>query len=146
MDKRSITPQEDAKKLAADFVRITETIIRFLQIFLTDTLAKRIVSILLIAIGIKDDKVAAAVGLSERSIWALRKVMVGGNIDSLLEVGHGSGRPRKSKDIERAIIEELEKNNYHTRQQIVDMILEKFGVVMSVSTVGRLLKKTTSED
>jgi transposase len=101
---------------------------------------------LLIAIGIKDDKVAVAVGLSERSIWTLRKAMVGGNIDSLLEVGGGSGRPRKAREIESAIVEELEKNNYHTRQQIADMIFEKFGIVMSVSTVGRLLKKTASED
>jgi transposase len=146
MDKRSAVPQEDAVKLAADFDRIAETIVQCLQMFLTDTLAKRIVSMLLIAIGIKDDKVAATVGLSERSIWTLRKAMVSGNIDSLLEVGGGRGRPRKAKDIERAIIDELEKNNYHTRQQIADMILEKFGVVMSVSTVGRLLKKTTSGD
>jgi transposase len=146
MDKRSAAPQEDAIKLAADFVRIAETIVRFLQIFLTDTLAKRIVSMILIAIGIKDDKIAAAVGLSERSIWTLRKAMVGGNIDSLLKVGSGSGRPRKAKDLECDIIAELDKNNYHTRQQIADMILEKFGVVMSVSTVGRLLKKTASGD
>jgi len=146
MDKRSAVPQEDAIKLAADFVRITETITRFLQMFLTDTLAKRIVSMILIAIGIKDDRVATAVGLSERSIWALRKAMVGGDIESLLEVGSGSGRPRKAKDLECAIVEELEKNNYHTRQQVSDMILEKFGVVMSVSTVGRLLKKTVSGD
>ena len=141
MDKRSTVPQEDAIKLAADCVRIIETIIRFLKMFLTDTLAKRIVSMILIAIGIKDDRVAAVVGLSERSIWALRKAMVGGNIECLLELGSGSGRPRKAKDLECAIVEELEKNNYHTRRQIADMILEKFGVVMSVSTVGRLLKK-----
>jgi transposase len=55
-----------------------------------------------------------------------------------------TGRPVKAKDFENAIVEELEKNNYHTRQQITDMILEKFGVTMSVSTVGRLLKKTVS--
>jgi transposase len=146
MDKRSAAPQEDAIKLAADFDRIVATIVQFLQVFLTDTLAKRIVGMILIAIGIKDDKVAAAVGLSERSIWTLRKSMVGGNIDNLLEPGGGSGRPRKAKDIECAIINELEKNNYHTRQQVADMILEKFGVVMSVSTVGRLLKKTASGD
>ena len=71
--------------------------------------------------------------------------MVDGNIDLLLEVGGGSGRPRKTEDLECAIIEELEKNNYHTRQQIADMIHEKFGVVISVSTVGRLLKKRHQE-
>ena len=72
--------------------------------------------------------------------------MVRDNIDCLLKVGSSSGRPRKAKDLESAIAEELEKNNYHTRQQVADMIFEKFGVVMSVSTVGRLLKKTASGD
>ena len=146
MDKRRAAPQEDAKKLAENLNQILNVIIRFLKMFLTDTLAKRIVGMILIAIGFKDDQVAEAVGLSERSIWAIRKAMVGGNIDGLLMIGSSGGRPRKVKDIESAIIEELEKNNYHTRQQIADMILEKFGVVMSVSTVGRLLKKTASGD
>jgi transposase len=146
MDRRNVATQEDAIKLTADFDRITKTIIRFLQMFLNDTLAKRIVSMILIVTGIKDDRVAAAVGLSERSIWALRKTMVSGNIDGLFDVGSGSGRPSKARDIEIAIAEELEKNNYHTRQQVADMILEKFGIVMSVATVGRLLKKTVSED
>jgi transposase len=146
MDKRSVATQEDAIKLTADFERITQIIIRFLQMFLNDTLAKRVVSMILILTGIKDDRVAAAVGLSERSIWALRKTMVSGNVDDLFDVGGGSGRPRKTRDVESAIAEELEKNNYHTRQQIADMILEKFGIVMSVSAVGRLLKKTASED
>lgn len=144
MDRRSAVLQEDATRLAAEFTQITKTIIGFLQIFLTETLAKRIMGIILITVGIKDDKVATAAGLSERSVWAIRKALVSGKIDSLFEVGSGSGRPRKAKDIESAIVEELEKNNYHTRQQIADMVLEKFGVVMSVSTVGRLLKKTRS--
>jgi transposase len=144
MNRKHSRVQEDVVVLTANLTQITKAIIRFLQMFMTDTLAKRIVSMILIAVGIKDDRVAEATGLSERSIWSLRKTMVGGNIDSLFEVGSGSGRPVKTKDLENAIVEELEKNNYHTRQQIADMILEKFGVTMSVSTVGRLLKKTAS--
>ena len=145
MDKRSKTTQEDAFELAAKLTQITGIIIQFLQMFLTDTLAKRIVAMILISTGYKDDKVSEATGLSARSVWTLRKAMVGGNLDNLLVVGSGSGRPRKAKNLEAAIIEELEKNNYHTRQQIADMIFDKFGIVMSVSTVGRLLKKTASE-
>ena len=145
MDKRSITLQEDAKKLAIEHVKIINVIIKFLKMFLTDTVARRIVCIILITVGIKDNKVATTAGLSERSVWTIRKALVGGKIDSLLVIGSGSGRPRKTKDIESAIIDELEKNNYHTRQQIADMVLEKFGVVMSVHTVGRLLKKRHQE-
>jgi hypothetical protein len=66
---------------------------------------------ILVAIEIKDDLAAAAVGLSERSVWSLMKAMVGGNINGLLKVRGGSGRPRKAKDFKGAIIEEVEKNN-----------------------------------
>jgi len=142
MDRRSIALQEDATKLAAENVEIINVIVRFLKMFLTDTVTRRIICIILITVGIKDNKVATMAGLSERSVWTIRKALVSGKVDSLLEVGSGSGRPRKTKDFESAIIDELEKNNYHTRQQIADMVLEKFGVVMSVHTVGRLLKKT----
>jgi transposase len=65
-------------------------------------------------------------------------------MDELLTTGYGIGRPGKAKDIESAISEELEKNNYHTRQQVADMIYEKIGISMSVSAIGKLLKKTAS--
>ena len=50
----------------------------------------------------------------------------------------GSGRKTKIKGIEEQILAELETNNYHTRQQIVDMVGEKFHVRISRSSVGRL--------
>ena len=109
--------------------------------FMTETLAKRIVGLVLIAIGIPNDQIAETTGLSDRSIWTLKKAIRSGDIDSLFETGRGGGRPGKAKGLENAIAEELEKNNYHTRQQVADMILDKFGVSMSVSAVGKLLKK-----
>jgi len=112
--------------------------------FMTETLAKRIVGLVLIAIGIPNDQIAETTGLSDRSIWTLKKAIRSGDIDSLFETGRGGGRPGKAKGLENAIAEELEKNNYHTRQQVADMILDKFGVSMSVSAVGKLLKKTAS--
>ena len=120
---------------------ITKAVIQFLQKFMPDTLAKRIVSTVLIAVGIPNDRITEATGLSERSIWRLKKALTGGNIDEIFTAGHGSGRPGNAKGFENEIAEELEKNNYQTRQQIADMILEKFGITMSVSAVGKLLKK-----
>ena len=54
----------------------------------------------------------------------------------LLVIQKGSGRKSKCAGIEEAIVEELETNNYHTRQQIADMIEEKFQVKLSCSAVG----------
>ncbi len=123
---------------------ILKAIMRFLRMFMTETLAKRVVSLMLIAVGLPNARITEATGLSDRSIWALKKGIHSGDIDDLFAAGHGSGRIGKTKGFESAIVEELEKNNYHTRQQVADMIFEKFGIRMSVSAVGRFLKKTAS--
>ena len=144
MSKKRIATQKIDVKPIPNSSYITKAIIQFLQIFMTETLAKRIVSMVLITVGIPHTRITVATGLSDRSIWTLKKAIKNGNVDDLFVVGHGSGRTRKTKGFENAIVEELEKNNYHTRQQIADMILEKFGISMSVSAVGKLLKKTAS--
>ena len=123
---------------------IMKSVIVFLRMFMTETLAKRVVSLMLIAVGIPNAHITEATGMSDRSIWMLKKGIHSGDIEALFMVGHGSGRIGKAKGLESAIVEELERNNYHTRQQIADMIFERFGIRMSVSAVGRLLKKTAS--
>jgi transposase len=125
---------------------ITKIVIQFLKVFMTDTMAKRIVGLVFVAAGIPNARIIEMTGLSDRSVWNLKKAIISGDVDSLFVAGRGSGRPGKAKGIEGAIAEELEKNNYHTRQQVADMILEKFGVNMSVSAIGRFLKKTASGD
>jgi len=139
-EKRVTTRGRPAKPLPNPDL-IIKAVVLFLQMFVPETLAKRIVSVVLIAIGISNARITEATGLSERSLWRLRKTLNSGNIDDIFVVGRGSGRPGNAKGFEKEIIEELEKNNYHTRQQIADMILEKFGITMSVSAVGKLLKK-----
>lgn len=144
MDKKNIEIQEARIKPVLDSGGIIKSIIRFLQMFMTETLAKRIVSMVLIAANISNDRITESTGLCDRSIRELKKNMANGNVDDLFVVGHGSGRTKKTKGLESAIVEELETNNYHTRQQIADMLLEKFSIKLSVSSVGRLLKKTAS--
>ena len=109
-------------------------------------MAKRAVGLALIAVGIPNERIIELTGMSDRSIWNLKKAVNDGEIDNLFAVESRSGRPGKAKGIESAIAEELEKNNYHTRQQVADMIFDKFGIRMSVSAVGKILKKTASGD
>jgi transposase len=125
---------------------ITKAVLQFLQIFMTETLAKRVLGLILIAVGVPNDRISELIGISDRSIWYLKKAVSAGEIDNLFTTGRGGGRPGKAKGIESAIAEELERNNYHNRQQVADMILDKFGISMSVSAVGKLLKKTVSGD
>jgi len=123
---------------------VLKAVIQFLQLFLGELLAKRIVSIVLIAIGIQGTRITELTELSKRSICALKEAIQKGDVESIFVKGHGGGRTGKAQGFEGEIAEELEKNNYQTRQQVADMIYEKFGITMSVSAVGKLLKKTAS--
>ena len=60
---------------------------------------------------------------------------------SALPTIRGGGRKATSAGIEKEILNELEKGNYHTRQQVADMIKERFNITVSVTAVSRLLKK-----
>jgi transposase len=122
---------------------IVKRVLGFLQLLMGTTLAKRILSMVLIAVGISDSFIAELTGLGNQSVLALRKSLADGDIDSLLHVG-GGGRKRKLGGIEGSIIEEINSNNYHSQQQIADMIQEKYGIKVSLPVIGRLLKKTGS--
>jgi transposase len=123
--------------------QIINKIMKFLQLFMCETLVKRIVSLIMIAFEVPNARITELTGLCDRSIRTLKKKIDDGDIDSLFIVG-GGGRKRKLHDVEGAVVEEIEKNNYHSRQQIADMIDEKFGIKVSLPAIGRLLKKTES--
>ena len=122
---------------------ILNRIMGFLQLFMCETLVKRIMSLILIAVGVPNSRITKLTGLCDRSVRTLKKEIETGNMDNLFAVD-GGGRKSKLQDYESAIVEEIEKNNYHSRQQIADMILEKYGIKVSLPAIGRLLKKTES--
>ena len=123
---------------------ILTQVIEFLQLFLPETLAKRLVALLLLAIGIPVVNVVGLAGLSERSLWSLKKAMREAPVAELMVIKSGSGRQGKCAGIEQQILDELESGGYRTRQEIADMIENKFHVKVSRSCVGRFLKKTAS--
>lgn len=129
-----------------DNIVIIKKVIEFLQIFLPLTLAKRLVAIVLLAAGVPVPRVTELSGLCDRSTRGLVKSMREEDPAGLLAIKRGSGKKSKTASFEDEIIAEIEQNNYHTRQQIADMIQEKFHVQVSVATVGRLLKKTASKN
>jgi transposase len=138
-------PADKSGQLDYDMaVRMTGKIISFLRNLMTETLAKRIVSIVLIAAGVSNDRVTELAGLCDRSVRELRKRIRDGNADDgLFHVG-GGGCKGKLKDIENLIIEKIETNNYHTQQEIADMVYDEYGIRVHRTVVGKLLKKTKS--
>jgi len=124
-------------------VVIIGKIIGFLKLFMPETLAKRLVCMVLVVAGVPVQDTAELVGVCTKTVYSLRKAMTPETMDGLLEV-KGGGRKRKLADVEEQIIGELEKDNYHTRQQVADMVWEKFQIKVSLPAIGRLLKKTAS--
>ena len=137
--KKEIINNETTEK--NNTLQVITVIINFLQLFIPITIAKRLVGMILITVGVSNSEITELTGLCDKSVRTLRKSMKEENIEDLLKIKEGSGRKSKTNGIEKQIIEEIEKNNYHTRQQIADMIEEKFNIHDSVYTVGRILKK-----
>lgn len=128
-------------KLHPNAKQIIAMAMDFLRLFFCETLVKRIVSAVLIAAGLPNAAVTEMTGLCDKSVRVLRKSIDAGDTADLLSV-KGGGRKSKYAQFEKEIIEEISNNDYSSRQQIADMIQEKFGVKISVSAVGKLLKKT----
>ena len=128
-----------------DGIAIVRIIIDFLQIFMPITLAKRVVAMILLCAGLPTSHIAELSGLCDRTVRNLLTSMQTDSTESLLSIKRGSGLKRKTSGLEAEIVAEIEKENYHTRQQIADMIEEKFHVHVSVASVGRLLKKKRNQ-
>ena len=133
--------QSEKSERSNEYVYIMGAVMNFLKHFMPETLVKRILSIVLICAGLENSRVTELTGYCDRSVRGLRKRIERGDITGLFTVG-GGGRKRKTAEFENAILAELEKGNYHTRQQIADMIEEKFHFSISPSAVGKFLKKT----
>lgn len=122
-----------------------EAVTSFLSIFMPITLVKRVLSLVLIAANFDNQNIHRLTGYGDSTIRKLRSDMRKKSISELLVI-RGGGRKAKSDEIENDILNELEKGNYHTQQQIADMLTEKFNVKMSVSTVSRLLSIITKRE
>ncbi len=131
-------------KLPENAADIFRQVIEFLQLFMPVTLAKRLVAIILLAIGMPVMDAVDLAGLCERSMWTLKKQLREHPVSELMVIKSGSGRKGKTAGIEKQILDELESGNYRTRQEIADMIEEKFHIKVSRSCVGSFLKKTAS--
>ena len=133
-------------KNSSDASACMKVVIRFLQLFIPETTAKKVVCVILIAIGMPVSEIAEFVGVSERNVQSTGRAVRDGSISSVLVHKKTSGRKSKTADVEEQILAELDNGDYHTRQQIADMLKEKFQITVSLSAVGRFLKKTVSRD
>lgn len=134
-------PQEERQLISLNVVKAISS---YLQLFISPVIARRIISTILIAAGVRSSRITELTGLSERGVYDLKKQLMSNDLGTLFEIKAGRGRKSKIKDVESQIVEEIEKGNYQTLQQIADMIQEKFEINVSLMSVSRLVKKTKS--
>ena len=122
---------------------IISKVIGFLSMLMPMTIAKRILCIILLSVGITVEETARISGFCEKTVKSINKKVNANDIDVLFVIG-GGGRKGILFGLEKEIIDEVNQNTYHTRQQVADMIYDKYGLKVSPKTVGKLLKKTGS--
>ena len=137
----SSLPQEERQLISLNVIKAINS---YLQLFISPVITRRIISAILIIAGVRNPKITELTGLSERGICDLKNQLMNNDVDNLFEIKSGRGRKSKIKDVESQIVEEIEKGNYQTLQQIADMIHDKFEINVSLMSVSRLVKKTKS--
>ena len=90
---------------------IIKAVMGFLGLFMPETLVKRVMSIILMSIGMANKEITETTGLCDKSVRVLRKKAETGDMDGLFEIKSGSGRKAKLKDVESAIVEEVKKTH-----------------------------------
>ena len=134
----SSLPQEERQLISLNVIKAINS---YLQLFISPVITRRIISAILIIAGVRNPKITELTGLSERGICDLKNQLMNDDVDNLFEIKSGRGRKSKIKDVESQIVEEIEKGNYQTLQQIADMIHDKFEINVSLMSVSRLVKK-----
>ena len=116
-------------------------VITFLQLFMPITMAKRIICIILLAIGISVEETARISGFCTKTVKSIQKKIVANELNILFVIG-GGGRKSSLVEFEADIVDEINQNPYHSKQQIADMIQERYGIKITPQGVGKFLKKT----
>ena len=89
-----------------DTEQIIGKVLIFLRMFMSETLAKRVMGIGLIAMGLPDSRVAEVIRLCDKSVGKLKKSLENGELESMFHVA-GGGRKRKLAEVEGSIVSEI---------------------------------------
>ena len=90
-----------------------EVVISFLQVFIPETTARKLICVILIAAGMSVSRISELVGLSDRSVQSAGRAIKDGSIGSVLAHKKASGRKGKTANVEEQSLAELENGNYH---------------------------------
>lgn len=131
----------DSKNIIDTQNILFEQIIKLLSMFMCKTLAKRLICLILLVASIRPARISKMVNVSLPTIRKINKMKDSGNIDSSFFVLKTRGRKSNGANLEQAITDELEKNNYFSIKHFIAMVKNKFGIKFSLTGAGRFLKQ-----
>lgn len=119
---------------------LAKEIIRYLSDFMAETMAMRIVALVLICFKAPVWVITELSGFCTKTVYKLMKLAREGRFSELFSIS-GGGRPSKLADIKNQLFDILDSENFSTYKAIVRMIKDRFDINVSVSAVRRLLKR-----
>lgn len=121
---------------------IVREVIAYLKLFMPVTLAIRLLCILFVVFGMKNSRIAFLVGCHSKTVGTVRRRMEEESVGEMMVIAKGGGpKPKVSGDVKTQIVEKVKKGTYCCLRQIADMVKISFGLVISESTVSRILKE-----
>ena len=120
-------------------------VITFLSLVMPQTLAVRVVAIILLSIGVPRNTIVDLYVCCRRSLCTYSKAIVNGQLESLFTIKKGAGRlPFFSllggKNYADEIRHVLDTENFCCAADIQRMLKERFGLEATISTVKYMLK------
>ena len=115
-------------------------IIEFLEQYITKIVAIRLLFLMMTVCGLSNLNIKNLLPISYSTILKYVKIIKFRSIKEFLTI-KGGGRKGTLEAIEQDVLDMIDSHNFHTRQQIADMIEEKFDIKTTRYTVGRFLKK-----
>ena len=121
---------------------IVREVIGYLKLFMPVTLAIRLLCILFVVFGMKNARIAFLVGCHVKTVRTVRRRMEKECVGEMMVIANGGGpKPKVSGDVKTQIAEKVKKGTYYCLRQIADMVKISFCLVISESTVSRILKE-----
>lgn len=122
-----------------------KAVLMFLETILPETFAKRIVAVILLSVDTPVQRIQRLLDMGKSTVYNLKKALNNASsadeIVSLFQMKPGCGRKMKTGNVLDQIKDEINQGFYTSLRGIKKMIEDKYGVILSIATAQRIMKR-----